>query len=134
MLEPVSLRIVGLLYCLALVAACSDTDPGDSNGSAANEPPFFVVDRHATGPLTLAELQIEIPDRIEMAFSTADRSCFLRAIERRAQEAGDPAELDPDAFPYWGGDVDREAWSQHGEYMQRVLLAQAIVSWALMDC
>ena len=119
-------RILGLLSCLFLLSACS----GDESG--AEEPPFFTADRNATGPLTLAELQIDIPDDVEKWMSK--KSCFMHAVERRAQEAGDPAAIDPDDFPYWGGNVDRETRSRHSKHIQRVLLAQGIVSWAMMDC
>ena len=121
-------RILGLLSCLFLVSACSGDEPG------AEEPPFFTADKNATGPLTLAELQIDIPDDVEKWMSESKKSCFMDAVERRALEAGDPAAIDPDDFPYWGGNVDRGTWSRHGKHMQRVLLAQAIVSWAMMDC
>lgn len=34
----------------------------------------------------------------------------------------------------WGGEVTREEWVRHSNYMQRVLLAQAVIGWAMMDC
>ena len=105
-----------------------------ADDQASDEPPFFVADMNATGPLTLAELQIDIPDNVERWMTDKKKACFFDAVERRALEAGDPAEIDPDAFPYWGGEVSRDEWSRLGRYMQRVLLAQAVISWAMMDC
>lgn len=66
--------------------------------------------------------------------SDSDRACFFANVERRALQAGDPGELDPEAFPYWGGNVSRDEWNRHSNHMLRVLLAQAIVSWAMLDC
>ena len=128
------LHILGMLSCLVVLAACSDNGSGGTDEKATDEPPFFVADRSATGPLTLDELQIDIPDDVERWMTDSKKACFLDAVERRAIEAGDPADVDPDDFPYWGGKVSREDWSQHDSYMQRVLLAQAVVSWAMMDC
>lgn len=125
------MRILISLSCLLLFTACAESDSGTV---AAGEPPFFTADRNATGPLTLAELTINIPEEIDKGLSESRRSCFLEAIERRARTAGDPAELDPENFPYWGGEVDRASWSKHSKYMQRILLGQAIISWAMSDC
>lgn len=128
------MRIAAIVSCLLVVTACSGSDPGPLDDTAADEPPFFVADPSATGPLTLAELQIHIPADVDKWLTDRGRACFLQAVERRANEAGDPAELDPDDFPYWGGNVNADEWSRHDRYLQRVLLAQAIVSWAMMDC
>jgi hypothetical protein len=128
------LRAMAMLSCLALFAACTDIGSGSADDEASEEPPFFVADRHATGPLTLDELQIDIPDDVERWMNDSKKACFFAAVERRAIEAGDPADIDPDDFPYWGGEVSREDWSGHSTYMQRVLLAQAVISWAMMDC
>ena len=125
------MRMIGLLSCLFLLVACSGNESDDAG---AEEPPFFTADRNATGPLTLAELQIDIPRDVEKWMTESKKSCFMNAVERRAQEAGDPATIDPDDFPYWGGNVDKQEWSQHSKHLQRVLLAQAIVSWAMLDC
>ena len=118
------LRKVSMLSCLVILAACSDIVSSGADDESADEAPFFVADRNATGPLTLDELQIDIPDKVERWMTDSKKACFLEAVERRAIEAGDPANVDPDDFPYWGGKVSREDWSQHSAYMQRVLLAQ----------
>lgn len=119
-----------LLVAALLLGACSN----EADDSSAEEPPFFTADKDATGPLTMAELQIDIPNDVERWMSDDMKACFMNAVKHRAQEAGDPAGIDPDDFPYWGGNVDKEKWSSHGQHMQRVLLAQAIVSWAMLDC
>ncbi|RZV37593.1 MAG: hypothetical protein EX272_05065 [Chromatiales bacterium] len=128
------MRILALLYAAMLLVACSGSESDNPNDASAEEPPFFTADKNATGPLTLAELQIDIPKDVEKWMTESKKSCFMDAVERRAREAGDPAAINPDDFPYWGGNVDREKWSQHSNHIQRVLLAQAIVSWAMMDC
>jgi hypothetical protein len=126
------MKLPSLLFCLLFVSACTEPGPVGKNGS--DEPEFFRADRNGTGPLTLDELQINIPGEIDRTLTASRRSCFLEAVTRRANEAGDPADLDPDAFPYWGGEVDQSEWRQHSTYMQRILLAQAIISWAMSDC
>ena len=122
-----------LLLCFALItAACSGGD--GSGGNASGEPPFFEANRFGSGPLTLDELKIDIPDEVESLMTEQQKTCFLDAVARRAEEAGDPADIDPDEHVYWGGNVSLEDWNKHSRYMQRVLLAQGIVSWAMIDC
>lgn len=101
---------------------------------STEEAPFFVVDRNATGPLTLEELQINIPKKINAELTESRRSCFFDSVKKRAFETGDPAILDPDDLPYWNSKISRADWSQQSNKMKRVLLAQAITSWAMVDC
>ena len=115
------------LLFIVFLASCSDKE-------SAKEAPFFVVDINATGPLTLVELQINIPEKINAELTESRRSCFFDSVKKRAFEAGDPASLDPDDFPYWNGKISRADWSQQSNHMKRVLLAQAIISWAMADC
>jgi len=122
------------LLFIVLLVSCSDKESEESRKDLSEEAPFFVVDRNATGPLTLAELQINIPTKINAELTESRRSCFFDSVERRAFEAGDPASLDPDDFPYWNGKISRADWSQQSNHMKRVLLAQAIISWAMADC
>ena len=102
--------------------------------SRAEEPPFFVVDPNATGPLTLAELKIHIPADIDKDLKNRQRKCFLARVEELAQEAGEPSDIDPDDFRYWGGNTSREDWLTLNREQHRALLAQAIVSFAFQDC
>ena len=125
------MRLIGLVSLVFLIAACSG---GDNAATGAEEPPFFEAGRFTTGPLTLEELKIDLPDELELMITEEQKACFFEAVARRAEEAGDPAELDPDEHVYWGGNVSLEEWNQHGRHMQRVLLAQGIVSWAMIDC
>ena len=121
----------GCLLLLVLLSACSGSE---SNGANSEEPPFFQANRFGSGPLTLEELKIDIPDEIERGLSDAEKACFLDAVARRAEEAGDPALIDPDALVYWDGNVSKEDWQKHDRYMQRILLAQGVISWAMIDC
>lgn len=127
----VACLVVGAAACSGESTGTVETVPGDANGEEA---PFFVVDPQATGPLTLAELQISIPRDIDARMSGTQRACFFAAVQRRALEAGDPADIDPDDFPYWDNKVDRESWRGLTNRMQRALVAQAIISWAMIDC
>ena len=95
--------------------------------------PFFTIGKSATGPLTLAELQINFPDDVARRMTAEERACFLREAEKLAQLAGDPATLDPADFPFLGNQ-DPERWQRIKPYTRRVLVAQAIVSWAFMPC
>lgn len=122
------------LLSVVFLASCSDTESEELREESIEEAPFYVVDRNATGPLTLVELQINIPKEIDAELTESKRSCFFDSVEKRAFEAGDPASLDPDDFPYWNGKVSRDDWGQQSNYMKRVLLAQAIISWAMADC
>ena len=119
---------------MVVVVSCSGQESGETGNEMAEEAPFFVVDRDATGPLTLAELQINIPKEINADLTESKRSCFFDSVKRRALEAGDPASLDPDDFPYWNGELSEADWSRQSNRMKRVLLAQAIISWAMIDC
>jgi len=131
------MRYVYLIFQLlfiVVVVSCSAQEQGETGNEMAEEAPFFVVDRNATGPLTLAELQINIPQEISDELTEDRRSCFFDSVKRRALEAGDPASLDPDDFPYWNGELSEADWSRQSNRMKRVLLAQAIISWAMIDC
>ena len=131
------MRYVYLIFQLlfiVVVVSCSAQEQGETGNEMAEEAPFFVVDRNATGPLTLAELQINIPKEISDELTEDRRSCFFDSVKRRALEAGDPASLDPDDFPYWNGELSEADWSRQSNPMKRVLLAQAIISWAMIDC
>jgi len=119
---------------MVLLVSCSGQEQGETGNEMAEEAPFFVVDRNATGPLTLAELQINIPQEISDELTEDRRSCFFDSVKRRALDAGDPASLDPDDFPYWNGELSEADWSRQSNRMKRVLLAQAIISWAMIDC
>ena len=137
MKEDSYMQYLFLLFQLLFVvflASCSDTESEKFREESIEEAPFFVVDRNATGPLTLVELQINIPKEIDADLTESKRSCFFDSVEKRAFEAGDPASLDPDDFPYWNGEISRADWDQQSSYMKRVLLAQAIISWAMAEC
>jgi len=122
------------LLFIVVVVSCSGQEQGETGNEMAEEAPFFVVDRNATGPLTLAELQINIPKEISDELTEDRRSCFFDSVKRRALDAGDPASLDPDDFPYWNGELSEADWSRQSNRMKRVLFAQAIISWAMIDC
>lgn len=122
------------LLSVVFLASCSDTESEELREESIEEAPFYVVDRNTIGPLTLLELQINIPKEIDADLTESKRSCFFDSVEKRAFEAGDPASLDPDDFPYWNGKVSRADWGEQSNYMKRVLLAQAIISWAMADC
>ena len=116
-------RLLAILAALFLVAC-----------SAGDDSSMFQVDPNGSGPLTLAELQIKLPDTVALLLSEEDLACFHDAVERRALDVGDPAKLDPMTQPYWNGEVTAEDWAKQSNKMQRVLVAQAVVSFAMVDC
>ena len=128
------MKILSMFLCVVFVTACTDKLPVDASQSADDEPELFKAGRYAAGPLTLGELQINIPDEVDKTLDDSRRTCFFDAVTRLANEAGDPADIEPDTLPYWRGEVDKNEWGQLSKYMQRVLLAQAIISWAMIEC
>lgn len=66
------MKTLGILLSLVFVIACSEPV------KATGEPPFFKADRNANGPLTLAELQIHLPNEIDRSLNDSERSCFLQ--------------------------------------------------------
>lgn len=97
------------------------------------ERPLFVIDYNATGPLTMDELQINIPASLKEQLSDRKQSCWLREIEKMIEEAGDPATLDLDSIEYLRG-TDAETWGGLQPHMKRALLAQAVTSKAITRC
>ncbi len=127
------MRMSYLLAALFLASGCTeDVAPIATNGS--EEPPYFVVDKNATGPLTLEELKINIPDKIDSRLSDRKRECIFRAVARRAAEAGDPSTLDVDSEPYENGGADQAQWDSFSPYQQRLLLAQRVLHDAFREC
>jgi len=105
-----------------------------SENSSDDDPPFFVVDANATGPLTLEELQINVPRHIANELNDREMYCYLQTIDREIAEAGDPATINPEEMSHWGGEVSLSDWAGLSPYQQRVLLAQAIIGGALGNC
>lgn len=133
----------GSLILAVLLSGCDTAQEDNAGGGAAHqapsplnspeEPPLFVIDRNATGPLTMAELQIHIPANLRAQLSEKKQACWLREIESMIAQAGDPATLDPGSIEYLGN-TDIEAWSELQPYMKRALVAQAITSEAITLC
>ncbi|MEO1203344.1 MAG: hypothetical protein AAFX10_11585, partial [Pseudomonadota bacterium] len=126
------MRVAAAVALAALLAAsaCTQEDSAETVDSDIDELPYFVVDNDAVGPLTLEELNINVPARVALHWSDSKMSCFLAAVERRAADAGDPETLNPDDLPYWETQDTTEQWPRFTPHMRRVLLAQAVISWA----
>ena len=105
-----------------------------SENSSDGDPPFFVVDANASGPLTLEELQISVPTHIADDLNEREMNCYLQTIDQEIAEAGDPATINPEEMSHWGGEVSLSDWAGLSPYQQRVLLAQAIIGGALGNC
>ena len=95
--------------------------------------PIYRVDPRATGPLTFAELRINFR-ALDEPMAERERRCVKRAIERRAQELGDPAAFKPEDHEYHGGQTSNAQWQAFNNRMQRALLAQVVVTYAFFDC
>lgn len=99
--------------------------------AAAKEKPFFQVDPNATGPLTLSELQIHIPSKIADTLTAGRRACYIAEVGRLAAEAGDPQKADPVRLGYM---PDKRDWNKLDRFSRRLILAQAILSRAIVNC
>jgi hypothetical protein len=95
--------------------------------------PLYTVDFNAIGPLTFAELRMNLT-ALERPVSERERRCVKKAIERRAQELGDPSSYQPEDHDYHGGQVSNAQWRTFSSREQRGLLAQVVVTYALFDC
>ena len=95
--------------------------------------PMFTVDPGATGPLTFAELRVNFMV-LNRPISERERRCVRQAIERRAQELGDPASYKPEDYDYHGGQTSNAQWKTFENRVQRTLLAQVVVTYAFFDC
>jgi hypothetical protein len=128
---------------LVLVAGCgtesSDSryesvgEPGESAVAHSNEPPMFRIDENATGPLTMDELQFTVPAEMKKLMSARTIDCWREAIEKQAQEAGDPAAIDPTESELLSV-LEPEQWAALKPHMKRAILAQALMSSALREC
>ncbi len=95
--------------------------------------PMYTVDPNATGPLTFAELRVNFA-ALDHPMSERQRRCVRKAIERRAQELGDPASYQPEDHDYHGGQTSNAQWQAFSNREQRGLLAQVVVTYAFFDC
>ncbi|MEM8792145.1 MAG: hypothetical protein AAGE80_11040 [Pseudomonadota bacterium] len=98
---------------------------------APDEKPFFSVGKRTEGPLTLDELQINIPAELDSMMTDETRACFLRKIGELAAKAGDPETLDPAEVAYLPTDG---SWDDLTIYARRGILAQAVISRAIALC
>ncbi|MFK8052834.1 MAG: hypothetical protein AB8F65_07645 [Woeseiaceae bacterium] len=97
----------------------------------AKEPPMFLIDQDAVGPLTMNELQVDLPSSVERRLSKRKQACFMEQVEKLVAEAGDPETLDPEALSYL---YPKEQWPSVSSQARRGLLAQAVMSHALNEC
>lgn len=118
------MRINFILLALALFAGCSP------DNSETAEPPFFKVDRFGNGPLTMRELQINVPSELAAEFSDGG-DCLIAKVEEFAAEAGDPQTLDPSTVELLS---ELEDWQELDRYSKRLILAQTIISNAGRVC
>lgn len=95
--------------------------------------PLYTVDPNATGPLTFAELRVNF-SALDDPMSERDRRCVKKAIERRSRELGDPASYQPEDYDYHNGQTSNAQWQAFGNRVQRALLAQVVVTYAVFDC
>lgn len=128
------MRRFGLILTIVMLAGCS----ADSDGAAAtrertdaDEPPFYRVDRNARGPLTMRELQVNIPQELDAMYTESMRTCFMATVEDLASSAGDPETLDPSTVTLLPKDG---SWQELTKFYRRNLLAQSIISEAGVIC
>ncbi len=95
--------------------------------------PLYTVDPDASGPLTFLELRMNF-SALDDPMSERERRCVKKAVERRAQELGDPAAYQPEDYDYHGGQTSNAEWQAFNNREQRGLLAQVVVTYAIFDC
>ena len=122
----------GLAIVLAWWAFGPDLtgDPMDTTVHV-DEHPFFETDSNAVGPLTMAELKLNIPAEIDQQLTDEQRICFVNEVERQIAEAGDPATLDPADVNFLPTDG---SWEELEPGFKRTLLAQVVISNIIHFC
>ena len=130
------MRAVFLLAALLAPAACGRPEqtaaPAAAPTQAASaEPPMFRIDASAVGPLTMAELQIDLPEIIDARLNDSERACFFASVEQLIAAAGDPETLAPGDLDFF---IPEEQWPDLTPRARRAILAQAILPHALERC
>lgn len=128
-----------LFLCILLVSCgAADKDPGSASEenqrqteTPAEEPPMFNIDPSAKGPLTMEELQLDLPSELESELSRSQQACFFKQVEEMVAEAGDPETLDPTSVTFLNG---QSQWPQLAARAKRAILAQALTSEAIQIC
>lgn len=124
------LRLPWMGLALLSLAACEQQDPVPV-GTPGD--PMYTVDPDATGSLTFEELRVNFA-ALDDPMSERERRCVKKAIERLAQELGDPASYQPEDHDYHGGQTSNSQWQAFNNREQRALLAQVVVTYAFFDC
>ena len=127
------MRLVCLLWVgpvLLSLAGCERQEPVPIGQPGE---PLYVIDPDATGPLTFPELRVNFT-ALDADVSERQRRCVKKAIERRAQDLGDPAAFKPEDHDYHGGQTSNAQWRAFNNREQRALLAQVVVTYAFFDC
>lgn len=118
--NPVGAGLVVVLLLMPVLWALYQTTRVDTSG--------YVFD--ATGPLTLAEVQANFLDRMDVPLEGERRECVFSEVEERALAAGDPETLDPTTVEF----LPAERWNEADAFGRRTVLAQVIVTKALFVC
>lgn len=128
------MRRIGLILMIVMLAGCSagsDDATSTRESMNADEPPFYRIDRNTRGPLTMRELQVNIPQELDAMYTESMRTCFLETVEDLARSAGDPETLDPSTVTLLPKDG---SWQELTKFHRRNLLAQSIISEAGVIC
>jgi len=128
------MRRIWLILTVIVFSGCSaaSNDVTKTRDSMnADEPPFYRIDKSARGPLTMPELQVNIPQELDELYTESMRTCFLATIEDLARSAGDPETLDPSTVTFLPTDG---SWQDLTRFHKRNLLAQSIISEAGVLC
>ncbi|MEO1243468.1 MAG: hypothetical protein AAFX54_16280 [Pseudomonadota bacterium] len=128
------MRRISPILTILMLAGCSagSNDAASTRASMnAEEPPFYRIDKNASGPLTMPELQVNIPQELDALYTDSMRACFLATVEDLATSAGDPETLDPSTITFLPTDG---SWQELTKFHKRNLLAQSIISEAGVLC
>jgi len=130
------MKISSLLPIAVILVNCSENvrepdSSGELPSKASSEPPFYNVYPNGTGALTMEELQINLPSKLDRLYTDEMRACLLAKIEELAADAGDPETLDPSSVAFLPTDG---SWEKLPRFAKRSLLAQVVVSRAATLC
>lgn len=80
--------------------------------------------------MTITEVQADFLDQMNEPQKGEQSECVFKQIEARARAAGDSGTLDPTTVEF----LPAEGWDRLDSFGRRIILAQVIVTKALMVC
>lgn len=117
------------LFCFTML--CSfEANAVNVTTASREDKPLFNTDPNKKGPLTLEELDINLQ---MLNLNEKQQKCMMDSIAEMLVNLGDPENVNPkEHFFLENQDIDN--WNKLLPYMKRVISAQAVISFAPMEC